>query len=70
MRTITIIIERNFRFVKRKMERICTKNAAPAGTGAAGWIQLAGSRGSLRSRPQKKRATVPGPVWLPMVVPT
>lgn len=22
-----------------------------------------------RSRPQKKRATVPGPVWLPMVVP-
>lgn len=25
---------------------------------------------SLRSSPQKNRATVPGPVWLPMVVPT
>ena len=24
---------------------------------------------SIRSSPQKKRATVPGPVWLPMVVP-
>ena len=25
---------------------------------------------SLRPPPQKNRATVPGPVWLPMVVPT
>ena len=24
---------------------------------------------SVRSLPQKNRATVPGPVWLPMVVP-
>ena len=24
----------------------------------------------FRSSPQKNRATVPGPVWLPMVVPT
>ena len=31
------------------------------------WYQ---SKGSFRSRPQKNRATVPGPVWLPMVVPT
>ena len=25
---------------------------------------------STRSEPQKKRATVPGPVWLPMRLPT
>ena len=39
------------------------EGARPTPPGAGGAAQ------STRSSPQKNRATVPGPVWLPMVVP-
>lgn len=34
-----------------------------------GCIWLSEGTQSVRSSPQKKRATVPGPVWLPIVAP-
>ncbi len=44
-------------------------DGAARGTGASCPQSSAMSAQSTRSPPQKKRATVPGPVWLPMVVP-
>ena len=48
--------------------RACFSARALPGGGA--FFRVASQqRQSFRSSPQKKRATVPGPVWLPMVVP-
>ncbi len=46
------------------------RSRAPPGQGCQSPVPFGGApRQSLRSAPQKNSATVPGPVWLPMVVP-